>query len=888
MLQIDLWKRITIWGLVALGLFLALPNGFYPRVERHNDAVAIIEARAEGDRAADKPQFSDAELAADAALWPSFLPSGLVNLGLDLRGGAHLLAEVKLTDVYGTRVQAMWPEIRDVLRAERATVGTIRLQPASDDTLRVRIGNAEGAARAAELVRGLARPVVSLSGAGASDIDVEVQGTDIVVTLSEAEKLATDERTMQQSLEIIRRRIDEVGTREPTIQRQGSDRILIQVPGIGSAAELKQIIGVTAQLTFNPVVSRTTDPDTRAGVGNLLLPSVDDAGTYYIIEKAFVVSGEDLVDAQPSFDENGRPAVNFRFDTTGARKFGNYTAENIGSPFAIVLDNEVISAPVIQSHIAGGSGIITGNFSVEESTKLAVLLRAGALPAGLDFLEERTIGPELGADSIEAGKIACIVAFAGVLLFMVLSYGTFGVFANLALLANVALIFGLLSMIGATLTLPGIAGIVLTIGMAVDANVLVFERIREEMKTAKGAARAIELGYEKALSAIVDANITTFITALILYMVGSGPVRGFAITLGLGIMTSVFTAIFVTRLFVVYWFERKRPKQVLTGRSLKLVPEITNWDFFRRWRITIGASVLLLLVSAFSFTTQGLNFGIDFRGGTTIRTQSVTPVDIAAYRGAIDTLGLGDVTITEVFDPTFGADQNVAMVRIQAQDGEESVSQEMILAVEGALQEAAPDIKFVSVESVGPKVSGELIQTALLAVMLAIAAVLFYIWLRFEWQFAVGAVVALIHDVLLTIGVFAVLQIRFDLAIIAALLTIVGYSLNDTVVVFDRVRENLRKYKTKPLREVLNLSINETLSRTMMTSVTTLLALVALFVLGGDVIRGFVFAMIWGIFVGTYSSVFVASTVLEWLGVKRDWTKPDTGAAGTQFGDVDA
>jgi preprotein translocase subunit SecD len=293
-----------------------------------------------------------------------------------------------------------------------------------------------------------------------------------------------------------------------------------------------------------------------------VLPSIDEDGVFYVLEEAAVVSGEDLVDAQPDFDQNGRPAVSFRFNTTGARRFGDYTAENIGSPFAIVLDSEVISAPVIQSHIAGGSGIITGNFSLEESTNLAVLLRAGALPAGLEFLEERTIGPELGADSIEAGKLACVVAFVGVLVFMVLSYGTFGVFANIALVINVVLIFGLLSMLGATLTLPGIAGIVLTIGMAVDANVLVFERIREELKSAKGPARAIDLGYEKALSAIVDANITTFITAVILYAVGSGPVRGFAITLGLGILTSVFTAIFVTRLIVVIWFERRKPKTI--------------------------------------------------------------------------------------------------------------------------------------------------------------------------------------------------------------------------------------------------------------------------------------------------------------------------------------
>ncbi len=320
---------------------------------------------------------------------------------------------------------------------------------------------------------------------------------------------------------------------------------------------------------------------------------------------------------------------------------------------------------------------------------------------------------------------------------------------------------------------------------------------------------------------------------------------------------------------------------------LKLVPQNTSFDFFSRWKVWLGISALMMVVAFTSFMLQGLNFGIDFRGGTTIRTQSTQEIDIGAYRDAIAPLELGDVTITEIFDPTFGADENVAMIRIQAQADAEAVSAATVSAVEEALKVAAPDIEFVSVESVGPKVSGELIQTAVIAVMLAIGAVLVYIWLRFEWQFALGAVAALVHDVILTIGIFSELQIRFDLAIIAALLTIVGYSLNDTVVVFDRVRENLRKYKKKDLKEVLNISINETLSRTVMTSVTTLLALISLYVLGGDVIRGFVFAMIWGVIVGTYSSVFVASTILLWLGVKRDWSKP-SNTAGNQFANIDA
>ncbi|MCP1169786.1 protein translocase subunit SecD [Limimaricola litoreus] len=551
MMHIPTWRRVLIWMVCLGGLIFAAPNLFYDRVETANDARAVIETG-----------MSDAALEADAGLWPEWMPSGLVNLGLDLRGGAHLLAEVQVEEVYAARMEAFWPEVRDALAAERDTVGFVTREESDEAELRVRISEADQAAAALEIVRGLATPVASLTGGGANDIDVRAEGAEIVVTLSEAERAATDDRTIRQALEIVRRRIDEVGTREPTIQRQGEDRILIEVPGVGSAEEVKEIIGTTAQLTFQPVVSRTSNANENPGPNNEILPSLDEQGVFYILERNPVVSGEELVDAQPAFDQNGRPAVNFRFNPTGARAFGDYTAENIGSPFAIVLDEEVISAPVIQSHIPGGSGIITGNFTVEESTQLAVLLRAGALPAGLTFLEERTIGPELGADSIEAGKLAAIVGAIAVVVFMIMSYGLFGVFATVALTFNMVLIFAVLSILGATLTLPGIAGIVLTVGMAVDANVLVYERIREELKTARGPARAIDLGYEKALSAILDGNVTTLITALILFLVGSGPVRGFAITLGLGILTSVFTAIFVTRLLIVMWFERRRPKTI--------------------------------------------------------------------------------------------------------------------------------------------------------------------------------------------------------------------------------------------------------------------------------------------------------------------------------------
>ena len=552
MLYIPVWRSVLVWAICAIGIAFALPNAYYSRVEAHNDAQAVIE----GGK-------TDPELETQAGLWPAWMPSGLVNLGLDLRGGAQLLAEVNVADVYATRMDSLWPEVRDALAAERDTLGFVTRDPGPPDELRVRISNADQIDAALTVARGLAQPVASLTGGSGTTLDVVADNGVIVITLSEAERAATDNRTMQQSLEIVRRRIDAVGTREPSISRQGTDRILIQVPGVGSTAEVKAIIGTTAQLTFQPVVSPTNDPNADPGSNNVLLPASDQEGVFYILERAAVVTGEDLVDAQPSFDQNGQPAVSFRFDTSGAVRFGDYTANNIGALFAIVLDDKVISAPRIQSHIAGGSGIITGNFTVEESTNLAVLLRAGALPASLTFLEERTIGPELGQDSINAGRLAAGVAMVAVVFYMIASYGLFGVFASIALAVNIALIFGALSIVGGTLTLPGIAGIVLTIGMAVDANVLVFERIREEIRATKSPARAIELGYERALSAIVDANVTTFITAAVLFAVGAGPVRGFAITLGIGIITSVFTALYVTRGITTIWFNRTRPKKIV-------------------------------------------------------------------------------------------------------------------------------------------------------------------------------------------------------------------------------------------------------------------------------------------------------------------------------------
>ncbi len=552
MANYPLWKRLLVIGICLIGLIIALPNAFYGRVETANDARKAVERGA-----APTP-----ELEHDMSLWPAWVPSRLVNLGLDLRGGAHVLVQVETQDVHAEQLEGLWPDLRDKLRDLRDQVGSVRRLELGPDELRIRIGNSAGMDAAVQAALEVAKPVFSLTGAGSREFDARAEGDELVVTLTDAQKAALDQRTMQQSLEIIRRRVDESGTREPSIQRQGTDRILVQVPGIGSAEELLQVIGKTARLSFHPVVNRTSDPNVSVGLEQELLPSMDEPDILYVLDKRAVVTGEQLVDSQPSFDQNGRPAVTFRFNPSGGAAFGQYTAENIGNPFAIVLDNQVISAPVIQAHIAGGSGIITGNFSVEESTRLAILLRAGALPAEIKVLEQRTIGPELGQDSINAGALSAAIAFAAVAVFMVVSYGLFGWFAIAALTINVILILALMNLVGATLTMPGIAGIVLTIGVGVDSNVLIFERIREELKTARGPARAIDLGFEKAMSSIIDANITTLIVAVILYFVGSGSVRGFAVTLGFGIIATIFTAVYVSQLMIAYWYGWRRPKTV--------------------------------------------------------------------------------------------------------------------------------------------------------------------------------------------------------------------------------------------------------------------------------------------------------------------------------------
>jgi len=482
---------------------------------------------------------------------PTFAPGKKVSLGLDLQGGSYLLLQVDLNVVILEYLESITSSVRQQLRKSKIGykgLGTSR----SSVVLKIR--KKEDFEEAKELIRGIDQ---------GNEVSMDASGN---IRISPRENSLKDRKSaaLQQSIEIVRRRIDETGVREPTIQRQGESRILVQLPGVDDPERVKALLGQTAKMVFRLVDVTTSASEAMAGRvppgSELLEAALVEAGDpkAYVIKKRVMVSGEHLIDAQATF-QDGQPVVSFRFDTSGAKRFGKVTTDNVNRPFAIVLDNEVISAPVIREPILGGTGIISGNFTVASANDLALLLRAGALPAPLTVLEERSVGPGLGVDSIAAGKLASLIGICLVIGFMILSYGLFGIFANIALFFNVTLIVGALSVLQATLTLPGIAGIVLTIGMAVDANVLIFERIREEIALGRTPISAIDAGYKRALTTIIDSNLTTLFAALCLYSFGSGPIKGFSVTLAIGIVTSMFTAIMLTRLLIVIWLRRRKP-----------------------------------------------------------------------------------------------------------------------------------------------------------------------------------------------------------------------------------------------------------------------------------------------------------------------------------------
>jgi SecD/SecF fusion protein len=768
---------------------------------------------------------------------PPWATSQTVSLGLDLQGGAHLLLAVDRADLTTARLQ----ELRQILVSE---MRTLNLNPATiraDSTSLFAPANEALLAALQAAASGTVQPGIP------PDFTVDLSGavTRLSLTASGLDRAASD--AADASLEVIRHRVDQVGVSEPVISRVGDDRILIQMPGVENPAQLRALLGSTAKMSFQMVAP-------GPGPGVTLLSLGDGTGEIPVYDDV-ALSGDRLDAAATGFEpDTGQPMVTFNFDRQGGAAFAEITAANIGQQFAVIIDGEVLTAPVIQQAILGGQGQITGDFTLEEAQTLAVLLASGALPASLEVIEERSVGAALGADSIRAGLLTGIIGLALVVAIMVGLYGAWGLLASAILGLNVMLTLTALGLLGATLTLPGIAGIILCLGIAVDSNILIFSRIREE--TAKGAIaiKALTLGYGRAWATILDANITTLLAMVLLFMFGAGAIRGFAVTMSLGIVISMFTAVALMRFMMETLVRRLKLKRLDIAPMFGGVPAPGKRSFMRRGRLALAISAVLSVGSVGLLVMPGPNLGIDFTGGVQMVLRSDTLVPLSELRAAIAQQVPGDASLQAFGGP------NEALIRVQGEVGHTTVA-----AVERAAIDVIPDAVFNQIDLVGPTISGELATTGLLALGLAVLAMLAYIWIRFEWHFAAGAIAVLFLDVTKTFGVIALMGWEVNLTTIVALLTLIGYSVNDKVVVYDRIREHLADSSDEPLADVIDRSLNQVLARCIFTSGTTLAAIVPMAIWGGPAVSGFAWPMIAGVIIATASSLFVAGPVLAWL-----------------------
>ncbi|MDD5027444.1 MAG: protein translocase subunit SecD [Candidatus Omnitrophica bacterium] len=672
------------------------------------------------------------------------------------------------------------------------------------------------------------------------------------------------EDAADRAMEVIRKRIDSYGVREPLIQKHGIDEIVVELPGFTDRERARELIGKVALLEFKLVSS---DPEglKEALAGKVPagyeLKYTQDDNTPLLVEKSASLIGEALTDASVQFSQSqfNEPVVSLRFNAEGAKKFAAVTAANVGKRLAIVLDGRVQSAPNIREAIPSGEAVISGRFSVENAQDLANVLRSGALPAPLYIEEERTIGPLLGQDSINKGVRATLIGGAFVFIFMAAYYLLAGLVANIALLFNLFVILGVLGALpyllpefAATLTLPGIAGMVLSLGMAVDANILIDERIREELSLGRNLRAAIANGYSKAFSAIFDSNLTTLFAALILIWLGTGSIKGFGVTLTIGLMASMFTAIVVTRtMFEVMlnlgWLKNSLPMLKLIGQ--------TKFDFIGKRRIFYAISLIVIIIGLAVYFKKGSSaYGIDFAGGSMQEYSFKETPDVDKIREVLRNIGLGDASIQQFKD-------NPKAVLIRTIEDKSEI-------LTGKLKEVFPgqDIQILRIERVGPVAGEHLKAKAFWALAWSLIIILIYVAFRFKHvNFAIAGVVALLHDVLVTLGFLVITGRPIDLLTITAFLTIAGFSINDTIVIYDRVRENMRLYQKYSLYELINLSVNQTLSRTILTSVVTLLVVLAIFFFGGEVLHNFAFALLVGFISGVYSTVYIASPlVLAW------------------------
>jgi len=803
--------------------------------------------------------FTESQIAGIRHYIP-FFPDTRVTLGLDLRGGSSLQLELDSQAMERDRLRTLLDNVRATLRANQIQVQSSRI---AGNAVVAEIADAGQRQKAYDKLKELISPLqASAFASPVLNYTLAQDGNALKMGLTESAITYYVNSALDQSLEIVRQRVDSVGVSEPSIQRVGNDRLQVQVPGLQDPAQLRALLGSTAKMSFH-LVRGNVDPNTNnppAGVS--ILPSYQEGSPErFAIEDKISMDGAMLTDARAGYEpDTNRPMITFELSSQGAKEFAQITKDNLGRPFAIVLDNKVLTAPTIQSVISGGKGQITGNFTPAETATLSALLRAGALPAPLKVIEERSVGPDLGADAIKMGLYTGIIGFALVALFIFILYGLWGLIADIALGLHTVLTFAALSLLGATLTLPGIAGIILGIGIAVDANILINERIREESDKGVGAFAALDRGFKHAFSTIIDANVTIVIATILLWYFGTGPVRGFAVTMLLGVIISLFTDVTIVRIImnaVVRW----RKLKVLHIHSfLNIIPQHTNFRFMNARFMGIGVSIILSIASIILFFKPGLNYGIDFKGGIQLEMAAAQPADLAKLRSTLSDLHLGEIALQNA-----GSDKSV-VIRVQRQEGGEEAQTAAVEKVKTAIAGLYPQVKFPQVEVVGPKVSGELARSGFLAVILASLAMAVYIWWRFEWFFAAGAIITLILDTTKMVGVFALFQFDFNLTAIAALMTIVGYSVNDKVVVYDRMRENLRLHRKKPLREIIDMSINQVLIRCIFTSTTTALSMLPMALWGGEAVHNFALPIVIGVIIATSSSIFIAAPILLFLG----------------------
>jgi SecD/SecF fusion protein len=808
--------------------------------------------------------------------WETYISRGL-NLGLDLKGGMHLVLEVDLEQAIKNELDRTARSLNTI--ADRQKIG-LKVDEVTKETLPVTLIKASDQGAFDKLIKDYF-PKLQMKGPKPLN-----GGQAYTLTLKPEEIAAFKDQTLSRSLEILRNRIDQFGVTEPVIVPQGSEQIVVQLPGIQDPTRARQLIRQTAQLEFKLVDDETPvsleelinqaekegrlqDRYDRGQVNQALKGKIPpDTEVYYetradpetrrktkiplLLKKKVLLTGDRVQEARVRPDVT-EIAVVVTFNAEGGQEFDRITRDNVKRRLAIILDEVVRSAPVIQERISQGEARITGAFTPEEAADLATVLRVGALPASVKIVQDITVGPTLGQDSIRKGLIAGLLATILVVAFMIFYYRFSGLVADYALILNTIMLLGCLSLFGATLTLPGIAGIILSLGMAVDSNVLIYERMREEFAAGKPLKSGIDGGYDKAFWTIIDSHVTTLITALVLFIFGTGPIRGFAVTLSLGVTLNLFTALFGTR--VVYdWAILKR---WLKDLSFFQFFEKPNFDFisWRRYAFIFSAVIVLMGIFAFVQLSRGYgNLGVEFSGGAMVRMDAGQPFTVGEVRKSLEKEGWGHAEI----QPLEGG--KGLMVRVKKSDAGVGQMGEKLVQI---LNKSLPKNKFtvVGTEEIGASVSKDLRKKAIIAIVISLLAIIAYIWFRFELIFGVAATVATFHDVLVVLGVFYLLNLEITLLVVTALLTIAGYSLTDTVVVFDRIRENLAR-RRGTLSEILNLSVNEVLSRTIITSTTVLLVVLPVYFFGGVVLKDFALAMILGLIIGSYSSIFVASPII--------------------------